>query len=147
MKREDGIIEDGVQKLVGAICGTLVVADEGWADTIPDWIKEQVKLERLLSNLKPETGMCTDAEATAYLYTLSLTRPMTPEACQIYFYLCGKYFKQRGATVPSDVPIPDTLTPEQQRSLDKLKQWIYKQRSQREKERFKRKKGVVVEGV
>ena len=43
-KREDKWIDD----LVGAIADPIIVFPGGWMDTLPDWIKPQITLERLL---------------------------------------------------------------------------------------------------
>ena len=75
-KTTDGMIGD----LVGTFTDPIIVFPGGWGDTLPDWIKTQITLERLVESMKEAPGeqpTGTDAEATAYLYTASLTAMIT----------------------------------------------------------------------
>ena len=59
----------------------------GWGDTLPKWIKDRIVLETLLENVKGlhgEQPTGSDAEAMAYLYTASLTAPISTEWANIY---------------------------------------------------------------
>lgn len=80
-----------VEELVYSICGTIVVADTGWASSIPEWIMTQIKLERLTQNMLVLQGKAeeeaTDAEALAYLYTLTLSHPVSAITAEIYLFL------------------------------------------------------------
>ncbi len=84
-------IEKGISEMVGALTDPILVFPGGWGDTLPDWVKTQITLERLVMNmraLKGEEMTGTDAEACAYLYTASLTAPMDDDWTQIYLYVC-----------------------------------------------------------
>ena len=52
-KKVDGWIDT----LVGALCDPIIVYPSGWEDTLPDWIKPQITLERLIMNMK-QYGNC-----------------------------------------------------------------------------------------
>ncbi len=68
-------------------------------------------MERLIENMKALKGeqmTGTDAEACAYLMTVSLTQPIDSDWTQIYLYVAGKVYekhrtKESGATMPEDI--------------------------------------------
>ena len=69
-------IERGISDLAGVFTDPIIVYPGGWGDTLPDWLKEAITLERLLMNAKALEGeqmAATDAEACAYLYSAALT--------------------------------------------------------------------------
>jgi len=135
-EKVDKEISDGISNIVGAICDPIIVFPGGWGDTLPDWLKTAITLERLIENMKVIKGeemTGTDAEACAYLYTASLTQPMGHDWTQIYLYIAGKvYEKQRtsqsGVTMPEDIRV-DLITDDQMRDLNRLKAWIYRRRT------------------
>ena len=128
-------IEKGISEIVGAICDPVIVFPGGWGDTLPDWLKNAVTLERLIENMKVIKGeemTGTDAEACAYLYTASLTQPLDHDWAQIYLYITTKvYEKQRtpqsGVTMPEDIRV-ESLTSNQEDDLNRLKRWLYERR-------------------
>ena len=128
-------IEKGISEIVGAICDPVIVFPGGWGDTLPDWLKNAVTLERLIENMKVIKGeemTGTDAEACAYLYTASLTQPLDHDWAQIYLYITTKvYEKQRtpqsGVTMPEDIRV-ESLTSNQDDDLNRLKRWLYERR-------------------
>ena len=109
----------------------LVVADIGWSETIPEWLKKEVEMERLMSgmvgllkNKKQEVG---DAEACIYLYTASLTAPIGHNLTRVYIHLCTKLMERRGAKIPNDIAVSE-LNEDEQRELDTLKRDLYRAR-------------------
>lgn len=124
-------LEQGISDIVGAFTDPILVFPGGWGDTLPDWIKTQITLERLAMNMKALKGekmTATDAEATAYLYTASLTAPFDESWTKIYLYVAGKEFTTKaGNPVPEDIKV-DKLTDYQAEQLRELKEWIYRQR-------------------
>ena len=65
-KTVDKVISD----IVGVFTDPIVVFPGGWGDSLPDWLKGAVTLERLEMNMKALKGeemTGTDAEACAYL--------------------------------------------------------------------------------
>jgi len=135
-------LEKGISDIVGVFTDPILVFPGGWGDTLPDWLKGAITMERLMSNVEAlKTGEMTgtDAEACAYLYTVSLTQPIDSDWTQIYLYIAGKVYekhrtKESGATMPEDIRV-DQLSDYQMQHLDRLKDWIYRQRVKVRQER------------
>ena len=133
----DKTMEKGISEIAGVFCDPIIVFPGGWGDSLPDWIKPAITLERLMMNmraLKGEEMTGTDAEACAYLYTVSLTQPIDHDWTKIYLYIAGKtYEKQRtpssGVKMPDDIRV-ESLDDEQMRDLNRLKAWIYHKRTE-----------------
>jgi len=129
-------IEKGISEIVGCLTDPILVFPGGWGDSLPEWLKTAITLERLAMNmraLKGEEMTGTDAEACAYLYTAALTNPMDHDWGQIYLYIANKVYsqwrsKESGVTMPEDIRV-ETLNDEQMRDLNRLKEWLYRQRS------------------
>lgn len=146
--------EKGIADIVGVFTDPIIVyPGGGWEDTLPDWIKGAITMDRLIENIKALKGeelSGTDAEALAYIYPASLCFPLDHDWTQIYLYLASTTFaRHKKAEVPKDIKV-DSLTDEQMRDLNRLKAWIYKRRIQarldRDRaERRQRKEEVAVE--
>ena len=125
--------EKGISEIVGVFTDPILVFPGGWGDTLPEWLKNTITLERLEMNmraLKGEEMTGTDAEACAYLYTAGLTAPMDHDWSQIYLYIAGKtYARHNGNQVPEDIQV-ESLNDYQLRELNRLKAWLYRQRTQ-----------------
>ena len=128
-KTADTMISD----LVGTFTDPILVFPGGWGDTLPEWLKNAITLERLEMNmraLKGEEMTGTDAEACAYLYTVGLTAPMDHDWSQIYLYIAGKtYARHNGNQVPDDIQV-ESLNNYQMTELNRLKSWLYRKRAQ-----------------
>jgi len=130
-------VEKGISDLVGCLTDPIIVFPGGWGDSLPEWLKTAITLERLEMNmraLKGEEMTGTDAECCAYLYTASLTQPMDRDWTQIYLYITGKTYhhwrtKESGVEFPDDIKI-ESLTDEQERELNRLKAWLYHKKTQ-----------------
>ena len=130
-------IEKGISEIVGCLTDPILVFPGGWGDSLPDWIKSTITLERLAMNmraLKGEEMTGTDAEACAYLYTASLTQPMDHDWTQIYLYIATKVYekwrtKELGVTMPPDVRV-GSISDDQMRDLNRLQEWLYKKRTE-----------------
>ena len=129
-------VEKGISEIVGALSDPIIVFPGGWGDSLPEWIKSTITLERLAMNmraLKGELPTGTDAEACAYLYTASLTQPMDHDWTKIYLYIAGKVYekwrtKESGVTMPDDIRV-ESITDDQMRDLNRLKAWLYHKRT------------------
>jgi hypothetical protein len=125
-------IEKGISDIVGVFTDPILVFPGGWGDTLPDWLKGAITMERLIENMKtlkgePMTG--TNAEACAYLMTVSLTQPIDSDWTQIYLYIAGKvYSGWKKNEMPADIRV-ESLRDDQLRDLNRLKEWIYQQRT------------------
>ena len=129
-------IEKGISEIVGVFTDPIIVMPGGWGDSLPDWIKTSITLERLVENMKALKGeemTGTDAEACAYLFTASLTFPMDHDWTQIYLYIATKVYekwrtKESGVTMPEDIRV-ESLTNNQLDDLNRLKEFIYRTRT------------------
>jgi len=136
-------VEKGISDIVGALTDPIIVFPGGWGDTIPEWLKTAITLERMMGNmkaLKGEEPTGTDAEACAYLMTVSLTQPMGSDWTQIYLYIAGRSYKRwNKGEMPADIAV-DSISDYQIGELNRLKAWLYRQRikARMEKDRAER---------
>jgi len=137
-------VEKGISDIVGALTDPIIVFPGGWGDTIPEWLKTAITLERMMGNakvLKGEEPTGTDAEACAYLMTVSLTQPMGSDWTQIYLYIAGRSYKRwNKGEMPADIAV-DSISDYQTVELNRLKAWLYRKRTQirLERERVERR--------
>ena len=90
----------------------LVVADSGWAESIPQWLKDQIAGDRIMNGMlgiavpKGKTAeIVCDAELVAYLMTASLRGPLSGEDGKIYLYLTAKVMlRANKIEKPEDLP-------------------------------------------
>jgi len=131
-------IEKGISDVVGCLTDPIIVFPGGWGDTLPDWLKTAITLERMIGNmkeLKGEEPIGTDAEACAYLMTLSLTQPMDSDWTQIYLYIAGQTYKRwEKSEMPADIAV-ESVSDYQMGELNRLKSWLYRQRVKARQER------------
>ena len=131
-------VEKSISDIAGVFTDPILVFPGGWGDTLPEWLKNAITLERLEMNvraLKREGMTGTDAEACAYLYTAGLTTPMDHDWSQIYLHIAGKtYARHKGNQVPDDIQV-ESLSDYQLRDLNRLKAWLYHKRTQMRIER------------
>jgi len=125
-------LEKGISDIVGVFADPIIVfPGGGWEETLPDWIKPAITIERLTMNmrvLKGELPTGTDAEALAYMYPASLSFPLGHDWTQIYLYLASTVFARHKQTeVPDDIKV-ESLNDDQMRDLNRLKAWIYNKR-------------------
>ncbi len=112
----------------------LVVADLGWAETIPEWLLEEVKTERMIyglgSLINPDCPKVGDAEICVYLYTASLRVPLSTEQTNIYIYLASKLMKKRNKDLPKDFvkALKMGLSNDEERDLKELREVLYRKR-------------------
>ena len=52
----DKTIEKGISEIVGVFCDPILVFPGGWGDTLPEWLKTAITLERLAMNMKALKG-------------------------------------------------------------------------------------------
>ena len=129
-------VDRGISEIVGVFTDPIIVMPGGWGDTLPDWIKTAITLERLMMNVEAlKTGKMTgtDAEACAYLYTASLTTPIDHDWSQIYLYIAGKVYEKHrtpdsGVKMPEDIRV-ESLNRNQLDDLARLKEWLYQTRT------------------
>jgi len=136
-------VEKGISDIVGCLTDPIIVFPGGWGDTIPEWLKTAITMERMIGNmraLKGEEPIGTDAEVCAYLMTLSLTQPMDSDWTQIYLYVAGQTYKRwEKGEMPADIVV-ESISEYQMGELSRLKSWLYYQRvkARQEKDRAER---------
>jgi len=133
-----------IDDLVGTLTDPIIVYPGGWGDSLPEWLKNAITLERLTENMKTTKGeqpAGTDAEACAYLNTASLTMPMDYNWSQIYLYVAGKTYTRWHKSDMSDDIRVESLTDQQTTDLNRLKEWLYRRRTtaRQEMERSERR--------
>ena len=132
-KKAEGWIDD----LVGALCDPIIVYPSPWKDDLPDWIKSQITLERLVMNMRVmhEGGASVgDTEALAYIFPRTMEEPLSEQWMRIYTYVFTSALKFKKAAVPEDLR-RETLSDYDMRELTDLKTWIYQKRVQHRKEK------------
>jgi hypothetical protein len=125
-------LDKGISDIVGVFTDPILVFPGGWGDSLPDWLKGAITMERLMMNigvLKGEAMTSTDAEACAYLMTVSLTQPIDSDWTQIYLYVSTKVCSRwKKVEVPEDIRV-ESLRDDQMQDLNRLKDWLYRQRT------------------
>lgn len=114
----------------------LIVADIGWAEDIPEWLKEEVRSERMIDGMIGSLGKgkiaeeVGDAEACLYLFTLALKIPLSHNYGQMYIYLSSKLCKKKEMQLEGFMgkKLKEGLSPDEQRELTQLKREIYTKR-------------------
>jgi hypothetical protein len=134
-----------ISEAVGCLTDPIVVYPGGWADTLPDWLRNAITVDRLIENikaLKEGEPTATDAEACAYLFTACLCFPFDQDWTQIYLYVTGQVISRhrKGVDIPGDIKV-DSLNDEQSHDLRRLKDFIYQKRAEgrQEKNRAERR--------
>jgi hypothetical protein len=135
-------VEKALDELVGSLCDPIIVWPGGWEDTLPAWIKDAIRIERLIENARAAKEgdiTATDAEACAYMYTYCLCQVPDQDWISIYQYLTTKVYshwrtKDSGYEVPADIRV-DKLTEQQERDLAHLKRFIYNARARQRQEK------------
>ena len=136
-----------IDDLAGAICDPVIVWPSGWQDTIPEWVFPEIKMQRLLDLMVRHRGMdgaepmASDLEVMAYMYPLSLERPLDHDWAEIYLYVATQAMKRRhpAVEVPEDIR-RDSLNSDQLRQLNELKRWLHRKRIEARKERRRAEK-------
>ncbi len=137
-------VEKDISDVVGCLTDPIIVFPGGWGDTIPEWFKTAITMERMIENmkaLKGEEPTGTDAEACAYLMTLSLTQPMDSDWTEIYLYVASQTYKRwEKGEMPTDIVV-ESISDSRMGELNRLKSWIYRQRvkARLERDRAERK--------
>ena len=142
-RQVDGWIDD----LVGALCDPIIVFPSPWQEDMPDWISPQIKLERLIMNMKAMNDGSVpvgDTEVLAYMYPRTMESPLTEQWYRIYMYVFNGAMKFKKTEVPEDLR-SETLSNYDMSQLNDLKRFIYARRVQHRKERNRVERKVETE--
>ena len=116
---------------------------------MPDWIKNEIHLQRLSQLMfkykgKEKEGRATNVETLAYLYTASLSGPMPDEYNEIYFYLTRKSLEWQGKKeTPEFLKEYEKIDDYKMSLLDELKSEIWDAQEKACKERLKNERKEV----
>ena len=128
-------------KLTTAIKPTIVTASLDWGEYLPQWLIERIRIQRFVEHFKELNGEkikeASDEEAFAYLYTASLVAPLRDEWFRIYMYLGYKIAPERMKEKIAKLNPPEELTDYEKYLLQRLKEYIYRVRRNRERERIR----------
>lgn len=132
-------LEKGISDIVGCLTDPIIAYPGGWGDTIPDWLKTAITVERMAMAKKAADGeeiTGTDAEACAYLYTALLCFPVDQDWSDIYLYIAGQVHSRHhdGTQVPEDIRV-ESINDYQMGDLRRLKRWIYERRTRARQEK------------
>ena len=125
-------LEKGMSDIVGVFTDPIIAWPGGWMDTIPEKVKQQITIERLVMCMRAAKGeepTGTNAEALAYMYPRTMEAPMDRDWTDIYLYLGTKVMAGAGAEMPEDIR-RDSLDDYLMGKLNHLKAWIYQKRIQ-----------------
>lgn len=137
---EDRIIEKQIDELVGALTDPIIVWPGGWMDSLPENLKTDITLHRMLQLMKKEEGLASWPEVCAYMFTVTLEHPVASEWVRIYMYAMTQY---KGDLVPKDIR-QDELSDYEMGMLTDFRRWIYDRRlkARKDKQRAERLKDV-----
>ena len=121
---------------MGALTDPIIVFDPSWADVLPDWLKGEIKMQRLAQLMKGGEGIATDAEALAYVSNASLSQPMASDWIEIYQYLLTMVM---GDKVPQELR-KERLDHYRMGLLKELKEWLWHKRVKGREEKARAEK-------
>lgn len=120
--------------MVAAFNTPIICEPGGWADTVPEWLKLRAIAERVDMVCNGGWNKATDAEITAYLYTASLSHPLTSDWTDITLYQAAKQMPQLYEALPN---APKELSDYQKQEIDHLKRDIRNSQLRRQNTRRK----------
>jgi len=127
-------LDKAIDEMVGALTDPIIVWPMGgWGDSLPEKIKGDITIHRMLQLLKHEEGVATWPEVCAYLFTVTLERPVGHEWTDIYLYAMTQYM---GDSVPADLK-KESLGRYEMQLLDRFRRWLWDARHRARKHRSK----------
>ena len=127
-------LDKAIDEMVGALTDPIIVWPMGgWGDSLPEKIKGDITIYRMLQLMKHEEGVATWPEVCAYLYTVTLERPVAHEWADIYLYAMTQYM---GDLMPIDLK-KESLGRYEMQLLDHFRRWLWDARHRARKHRSK----------
>jgi len=124
--------DKAVDELVGALTDPIIVWPlGGWGESLPEKIKGDITIHRMLQLMKHEEGVATWPEVCAYLFTVTLERPVGHEWTDIYLYAMTQYM---GDSMPADLK-KESLGRYEMQLLDRFRRWLWDARHRARKHR------------
>lgn len=119
--------EKDLADMLGLLTAPLIVYPSPWQADIPEWMKGEITLQRLIQLKSGETELASDVEALAYLFPAVMEAPVDHEWAKIYLYLGTQVMENRlskdHVTMPGDVR-EENLSDYEMSQLKRLKRWI-----------------------
>lgn len=132
-------VEKMVDRLIEVFAAPIITWP-GFEDVVPEWMKKQAIVERMIQHMQGNYDEGTDIEALIYLHTASLARPFNEEWGRIYMHLFKKYAWDKVKDNPAFSFLEGIELDEREKSLlADLKRWI--KRTQRKHLQEKRNAG------
>ena len=123
-----------IDEMVSALTDPVIVWPMGgWGDSLPEKIKGDITIYRMLQLMKHEEGVATWPEVCAYLFTVTLERPVGHEWTDIYLYAMTQYM---GDSMAVDLK-KETLGRYERQLLDRFRRWLWDARHRARKHRSK----------
>lgn len=127
---------DPIEEMVGALTDPIIVFPSGWEQDLPERLRNELPLRRLIHIHQCLQGEAKweeacDLEALIYLFPASLAFPLGEEWTKIYLYLGTKVM---GDKFPQDIK-QETIPDYYDQDLRELKRWIRKKKVEARKER------------
>ncbi len=123
--------DKAIGKLAGAMTDPIIVWPlGGWGESLPEKIKGDITIYRMLQLLKHEDGIATWPEVCAYLFTVTLDRPVSHEWTDIYLYAMTQYMRD---SVPADLK-KESLGQYEMHLLDRFRKWLWDARHRARKQ-------------
>ena len=124
--------DKAIDELAGALTDPIIVWPlGGWGQSLPEKIKGDITICRMLQLMKHEDGVATWPEVCAYLFTVTLERPVSHEWTDIYLYAMTQYM---GDSVPADLK-KESLGQYEMHLLDRFRKWLWDARHRARKHR------------
>jgi hypothetical protein len=126
-----GKIDKFTNIMMWAISGPIIVSPGGWGDDLPDTIKSDLAVNRLVTAMEisktPEvTPMAPEIEAMWFLSTASLECPLDRDWTEIYMMLTRRWMQSKGKDIPEFLVNATELNDMQKGDLKRLREWIFK---------------------
>jgi hypothetical protein len=127
-------LENAIDELAGALTDPIIVWPMGgWGHSLPEKIKGDITIHRMLQLMKHEEGVAAWPEVCAYLFTVTLERPVSREWTDIYLYAMTQYMED---SMPADTK-KESLDQYEMQLLDRFRRWLWEARHKARKQRRK----------
>ncbi len=128
-----------VFEFMDMLAAPIITFSESWADAIPQSLKQDVTLSRLMGRMQKEE-MATIPETVAYIMTRTYEAPMNHEWANIYLWCSSQYMKQYRNKTDEDlkeINPSEKLSEHEKSLLKRLRVWIWEKRREAVKARLK----------
>ncbi len=118
--------ETWMARMMWALSGPIIVMPGYQTMPIPEDVRSQISMERLLLLAKDES-LSSEAEAMWYISTASLVAPLSLNWVNIQLYLCRKWMLKLNKPLPDFLQQQINLEPYmEEETLHRLRSWLFK---------------------